>query len=255
MDYELPAFADQFQAIAPYYDEVMSVVPYRHWVQYLRKLFKRYGWKPEHILEVATGTGTVALLLAQEGYRVTGFDIAERMVEVARKKANEHGVGDRVTFLCQDATTLNLAQQFGMAICLFDSFNYILTAKGLQDAFSGIYRALVPGGGFIFDLNSEYALAKNLFSQDNLWDDEAEVKHVWTAKYNQRTRVATVDMQFYLPNGKTFREVHKERAHRHEDVIRFLREAGFEFLDAFDEYSLLPAGKRSERIFYVARRP
>jgi len=246
-------FADQFDAIAPYYDEVMSVVPYRQWVQYLKKIFKRFGWKPKRILDLATGTGSVALLLAAEGYHVTGIDIAPRMIDMAREKAARQGVKN-VAFLCQDATRLDVPGLFDAAVSLFDSLNYILTARALQQAFAGVYRHLKPGGSFIFDLNSEYALEKNLFSQDNLWDENAEVKHVWTAGYNKRTRMSTIDMQFYLPDGRTFREVHKERAHRHEDVKRFLAEAGFEFLDAYDAYSFLPAGRRSERIFYVVRK-
>jgi ubiquinone/menaquinone biosynthesis C-methylase UbiE len=247
-------FADQFDKVAQYYDEVMSVVPYNQWVQYLRRLLKRFGWKPRRLLDLATGTGTVALMLADHGYRVTGVDIAEPMLKVARRKAAQAGVGD-VEFLCQDATRLDLPQEFDVAVSLFDSLNYILTSRGLRDAFAGVYRALVPGGGFIFDLNSEYTLEHNLFSQDNMWDTEAEIKHVWKARYNARTRVATVDMVFYLPNGKVFREVHLERAHRHTDVMRYLREAGFEFLDAYDAYTFLPAGRRSERIFYVVRKP
>lgn len=251
-----PQFADQFRGIAPYYDEVMSVVPYRHWVQYLNKIFKRFQWKPDSILDIACGTGTVAFLLAEEGYQVTGVDISVEMITMAQRKALKHAAGKKTHFLCQDATRIELpAQSFDVAISLFDSFNYILTTRGVQDAFAGVFNTLRPGGGFIFDLNSEYTLEKNLFSQDNFWDDSAEVKHLWTASYNKKTRMSTIDMLFYLPNGATFREVHKERAHRHTEVIRFLRECGFEFLDAFDEYSFLPAGKRSERIFYVARRP
>ncbi|HEX2948415.1 MAG TPA: class I SAM-dependent methyltransferase [Armatimonadota bacterium] len=255
MSYDDLTYANQFNDIAPYYDEVMSVVPYKHWVQYLRKLFKHYGWKPKSILDIATGTGSVALLLAEEGYDVTGVDLSAQMIEIARIKAAKCDDGKTVNFLCQDATQLTVTEQFDAAISLFDSFNYILPAKGLQDAFANAFAAVTSGGLFIFDLNSEYALEKNLFSQDNLWDDTASVKHVWTSTYNKRTRIATVDMQFYLPNGKAFREVHKERAHRHADVIRFLREAGFEFLDAFDEYSFLPAGRQSERIFYISRKP
>lgn len=254
MDRTTLTYADQFDKVAPYYDEVMSVVPYHQWVQYLRRLLKRFGWKPRAILDLATGTGTVALLLAEMGYRVTGVDIAEPMLQVARRKAKDAGVGD-VSFLCQDATRLTLPEQYNLVISLFDSLNYILTGKGLRDAFAGVYRCLTPGGGFIFDLNSEYCLEHNLFTQDNLWDADAEVKHIWKARYNRRTRISTVDMLYYLPGGDIFREVHKERAHRHGDVLRFLRETGFEFLDAFDAYTFLPAGRRSERIFYVTRKP
>ncbi len=254
MDRHNVQFASQFEEIAPYYDEVMSVVPYVQWVTYLRRLMKRYGWTPRHILDLATGTGTVALLLAQEGYRVTGVDYSAPMLAVARRKAAEARV-DTVTFVEQDATALALPMEFGLTISLFDSLNYILTTHGLREAFAGVYRCLLPGGGFIFDLNSEYTLVHNLFSQDNLWDEHAEVKHIWTAGYNKRTRMSTIEMDFYLPNGKRFREVHKERAHRHNDVIRLLRETGLTFRDAFDAYSFLPAGPRSERIFYIAEKP
>lgn len=247
-------FADQFDKIAPYYDDVMSVVPYRQWVQYVRKIFKRFSWKPQRILDLATGTGAVALLLAQEGYHVTGVDIASRMVDIARVKAAQAGE-TRATFLCQDAARLELPGRFDAVISLFDSLNYILTAHALQQTFAGVFRHLEPGGGFIFDLNSEHALERNLFSQDNFWDEQAGVKHIWNAHYNPRTRIATVEMQFFLSDGRTFREVHKERAHRHTDVVRWLIDAGFDFLDAYDAYSFLPAGIRSERIFYVAKKP
>lgn len=246
--------ADQFRNIAPYYDDVMAVVPYKRWVQYLHRLFKRFGWRPRTVLDVATGTGTIALLLADEGFHVTGIDISEQMIVAARQRPQPQGVGE-VRFLCQDATRLEFHEEFDMAVSLFDSLNYILSQKKLCDAFRGVFAALRPGGGFIFDLNSEYALEHNLFSQDNFWDTDAQVKHVWTARYNKRTRMATVDMRFFLPDGTTFREVHKERAHRHQDVIRFLIDAGFVFLDAFDAYTFLPAGQGSERIFYVARKP
>ena len=247
-------FANQFDTLAPHYDEVMSVVPYRHWVQYLRRMMKRYGWKPHNILDIATGTGSVALLLAQAGFRVTGVDLSARMIDTARQKAAQSGVGEQLTFLTRDAAMLDFSEDFELAISLFDSLNYLLSTRSLQQAFAGVYRALRHGGGFIFDLNGEYALEHNLFSQDNLWDEETGVKHIWTARYDKKTRMATVEMQFFLADGRVFHEVHKERAHRHNDVITFLRAAGFEFLDAFDAYSFLPAGRRSERIFYVAKK-
>lgn len=249
-------FAEQFDAVAPYYDEIMSVVPYADWVRYLKRIMKQHGWaKAKDILDVATGTGTVALLLAEQGFRVVGVDIAPRMIEIAQQKAAQKRVGE-VSFLCQDATKLTLEKPyFDLAICLFDSVNYILTSQGVQKLFAGVLAALKPGGGFIFDMNSEYALEKNLFSQDNFWDESAKVKHLWTATYNMRTRMATVEMEYYLSDGRCFREVHKERAHRHSDVLAFLAVAGFTCLEAYDAYSFLPAGIRSERIFYVAHKP
>ncbi|MEI7832996.1 MAG: class I SAM-dependent methyltransferase [bacterium] len=249
-------FAEQFDAVASYYDEIMSVVPYAQWVKYLHRIMERHGWTAVHdILDVATGTGTVAFMLAEQGFRVLGVDIAPRMIEIAQQKAAQNRVGE-VSFLCQDATRLSLQKHdFDLAICLFDSLNYIITSHGIQQVFAGVYSVLKPGGGFIFDLNSEYTLEKNLFTQDNFWDEDAKVKHIWNASYNMRTRMATVEMEYYLPDGRCFREVHKERAHRHRDVLQFLAAAGFTGVEAYDAYSFLPAGIRSERIFYVAHKP
>ncbi|MHB9026548.1 MAG: class I SAM-dependent DNA methyltransferase [Armatimonadota bacterium] len=247
-------FARQYDEVAPYYDEVMAVVPYTQWVKYLQRLCRRYGWQPRDVLDLACGTGTVSLLLAEAGFRVTGVDLSEGMLQVARRKAATGGVGD-IAFLHHDATRLPFVEKFDLVVSLFDSLNYILTSKGLQDAFAGAYRGLRPGGGFIFDLNSEYSLVNNLFTQDNLWDEQAGLKYDWKAGYNDRTRMATIDMRFYLPDGRAFQEIHKERAHRHADVISFLERTGFEVLDAFDAYSFLPCGSRSERIFYIARKP
>lgn len=250
-----PPFADQFRSIAPYYDEVMASVPYTRWVRYLGKLLKRHDMAPQHILDVACGTGTVAFLLAEQGYQVTGIDLAPEMIAVAQQKATQTRTGtERVNFRIENATRLVLPEHYDLAISLFDSLNYILTTKGLHDAITCVWNALTPSGGFIFDLNSEYALRKNLFTQDNCWEDDAEIKHVWVARYNVRTRISHIDMEFYLSDGRSFREVHVERAHRHTDVLRFLTDTGFDVLATYDAYTLLPPGRRSERIFYVARK-
>jgi len=245
--------ANQYSKLGAVYDEVMAPVPYTEWVKYLRKIFKRYNYFPKSILDVACGTGTVSLLLDEKGYFVTGVDISGSMIAEAEKKSVR--CNSLTQFICQNACDMSFNNEFDAAISLFDSFNYILSSSDVKRAFGAVYNAVKPGGYFIFDLNSEYALKENFFTQDNFWDVEATVKHDWVAKYDNKTRIATVDMVFYLPNGETFTETHKERAHRHVEIIEWLQNCGFEFIDAFDEYSFLPVGKLSERIFYIAKKP
>jgi ubiquinone/menaquinone biosynthesis C-methylase UbiE len=250
-DHEL--FADQFDKLAPYYDEVMSVVPYRQWVQYIRRILAKFDFEPVDILDIACGTGSVEKYLVKKGYKVTGIDISPGMIKAANEKAMQYDM-QNVRFLVMDAAKMTFTEEFDLAISLFDSLNYVLSSKAIQDIFLSAYKSLRPGGYFIFDLNSEYALEKNLFTQDNYDDEMATVKHQWNASYNKKTRVATVEMFFYLPDGRVFKEIHKERAHRHLDIIHWLKDAGFHFVDAYDAYSFLPVGKRSDRIFYVVKK-
>src|SRR6266581_3862361 len=69
------------------------------------------------ILDVGTGTGRAALMLAREGGRVTAVDAAEEMLEVARRRAADERVP--VTFLRGDAHELQFDDRsFEVAVCL-----------------------------------------------------------------------------------------------------------------------------------------
>jgi len=67
-------------------------------------LAKLLGEKPLEILDVGTGTGVIALLLAEMGHKVTGIDLAEEMLVRAREKAGKMGIP--VNFLLGDAENI-----------------------------------------------------------------------------------------------------------------------------------------------------
>src|SRR6476646_4895631 len=73
--YPAPA-SPSFTAVARYYDLLMRDVPYRAWVRYLHQLLESHAFEPHRILDVACGTGTVAEMLARQGYEVAGIDIS-----------------------------------------------------------------------------------------------------------------------------------------------------------------------------------
>src|SRR5688500_10157042 len=112
----------QFTEVAEVYDSLMAVVPYRHWVDYIERLWERFESSPTTVLDLACGTGNVTLELARRGYRPTGVDNAAAMIRQAQAKQ-----GRGVEFLLQDARSLDLPQPFDACVSLFDSLNYILT--------------------------------------------------------------------------------------------------------------------------------
>jgi SAM-dependent methyltransferase len=229
----------------------MANVAYATWGDYLEEIFERLRISPRRILDVATGTGSVALLLAQRGYQVTGVDLSEPMLVQARRKAE--GLGLNLEFFRRDACELNLpARSFDAAISLYDSLNYILEPERLQRAFEGVAAALVPCGPFIFDLNTIYSFEQELFTQENL-APARPVRYRWRSRYDRSARIARVDMEFWTDDGNHFQETHYQRAHSVEEVTEMLERAGFATEALYEAYTLLPPGAKSERIFYVAR--
>src|SRR5436189_2679035 len=91
----------QFTDVAEVYDSLMAVVPYRHWVDYVERIWDHFATSPTTVLDLACGTGNVTLELARRGYQVTGVDNSEAMLRQARVKP--HPAGARpVPFLLQD---------------------------------------------------------------------------------------------------------------------------------------------------------
>jgi SAM-dependent methyltransferase len=241
----------QFKRIAAYYDDLMAGVPYNLWVEYLTGILKRMDYSPGNVLDVACGTGNVSELLADRGHKVVGADIAPDMIEVARSK--ESGVEYHI----QDMAELDLGgRKFDLAISLFDSLNYITDPARLAQAIKRVGEHLVDGGVFIFDVNTEYALAHHFFDQANLASHHYP-NYVWNSEYDHSTRICTVNMTFrVIENGENveFKEVHLQRAHSLEEITTMLIDAGFEVVDIFHAYKFRRPSRRSDRVFYVARK-
>jgi len=242
---------DAFTKVAPYYDRLMAGVPYGEWVDYLERLFQELDASPETVLDLATGTGQVAVLLARRGYRVTGVDVSDAMLAVARDKSRQAGLD--IAWLHQSAADLDLpARSFDAVVCLYDSLNYLTEPVDLAACFSGVRRCLRPQGVFIFDLNTVHALEAELFSQQDT--TSSSLRYRWTSKFDRKTGLSRIEMDFWVPGGERFSEVHCQRAYPVDDVVAMLEAARLEVQGLYEAYMLLPPGPLSSRIFYAARR-
>jgi SAM-dependent methyltransferase len=242
--------AGAFELIGPYYDQLMSSVPYQDWVDYIERLLRRFDVHPRRVLDLACGTGKVGAELAHRGYAALGVDVSEGMVRIAAREG-------RLPAAVQDARALGIrAGAFDLVVSLYDSLNYILQPKGLLATFRGVRHALRPDGWFIFDLNTIRALALELFTQDNLRSDDA-LLYSWRSHWDARARVCTVDMWFrWRGEGadREFREVHRQRGYEDAEVKHLVREAGMEVRAVFEAYGFEPLTPYSTRAFYIVHR-
>ena len=246
--------ASQFDKIAFLYDELMSGVPYRSWVAYVRRVLKRFGCRPRTVLDLCCGTGSVSLLLAEEGCQVAGADISPAMIALARRRAEEKGLA--IDYYVQNATSLRLGRRFDLIVSLFDSLNYILESSALQEAFYRASEHLDPAGLLIFDMNTELALAAGLFDQSNL-GSKSSLIYNWRSSYDLAARICRVQMDFAYKRGaaeERIKVVHYQRAYDIEEIVDMLRSAGLQPLAVYHAYTFRKATGHSDRAFYVARK-
>lgn len=113
------------------------------------------------MLDVATGTGFVALLLTELGHEVTGVDASEPMLARARAKAAEGGVA--VTFV------EGVTEKLPFADASFDAVtarHFIWTVLEPERAFAEWRRVLAPGGLLIADVSLNPHVAGHHYAED-----------------------------------------------------------------------------------------
>ena len=90
---------DAYHALAASYDRLTNDVDYHAIVAFYRQVLQKEGLQPRTAADLACGTGSVALLLAEMGLRVTGVDMSEEMLTVAQQRACQQG--NMPLFVCQ----------------------------------------------------------------------------------------------------------------------------------------------------------
>lgn len=134
-----------FDHIAPRYDLLNRILSFgidKRWREKAVRMVVEDD--PNRLLDVATGTGDLAIAAAEAGDgTVTGVDIAEQMLEVGRKKIERLGLQDRIALQTGDAESLPFADaSFDAAMVAFGVRNFEDLHLGLRE----IARVLAPGG-------------------------------------------------------------------------------------------------------------
>ncbi len=112
------------------------------------------------LLDLCCGTGQLALYFLERGYRVTGIDLSEPMLDCARANTSMFVQAGQARFVQGDASSYTLDTPVGLAVSSFDALNHLPSLDALRDCFACTHAATVPGGTFIFDLNTRAGLQR-----------------------------------------------------------------------------------------------
>lgn len=150
---------EMFDNIAPTYDRlnhIMSLNIDRIWRRRVMRIIRRA--KPQRIMDVATGTGDLAIAMARKvnEAHILGVDLSEEMLSEARKKIKRLELEKRITLEKGDAENLTMvaSESVDAATVAFGVRNFENIERGLSE----IYRTLRPGGKLVV---LEFSMPKN----------------------------------------------------------------------------------------------
>jgi SAM-dependent methyltransferase len=223
---------------------------------YLRDLLRQHPLSGRTMLDLACGTGTLALMLAERGWQVLGIDRSAAMLDEAERKAAEHDEELDLRFQQGDMRDFTITQPVDLVTCCYDTLNYLTDEADLRRCFRAVARALLPDGLFCFDLATDYFL-KHYWQGVELEEFDAGTQ-IMQSHYDHASGFSTLVLTGFIEvtpgQYRRFREVHVERGYPQALVCACLAEAGFVVEAVYDCFTMQPPNERSLREMFVARR-
>ncbi|MBW3518152.1 bifunctional demethylmenaquinone methyltransferase/2-methoxy-6-polyprenyl-1,4-benzoquinol methylase UbiE [Flavobacterium sp. NKUCC04_CG] len=140
--------AQMFDTISGKYDRLNRIISLGNDVKWRKKVLKLVAdTNPNRVLDIATGTGDLAILMAEtKATQIIGLDISAGMLEVGKEKIKEKNLNDRIEMVLGDSENLPFEDNYFDAITVaFGVRNFETLEKGLAE----ILRVLKPGGIFV----------------------------------------------------------------------------------------------------------
>ena len=244
---------DTYRNLAASYDRLTNDVDYEATVAFYMEILRREGIAPRSVVDLACGTGSVTAILAKMGYPVLGVDMSEEMLTEAFSKTMDLDPMPR--FVCQKLQELYLPRAVDMAVCALDSLDYITDPDDCKEAIRRVYKALNPGGIFIFDVNTPEKL--RAMDGQVFLDEDDDVYCVWRGEFDNDTNICTYWMDLFQRQGKTWNrsyEEHREYAYSEVQLREYLKAAGFTHIEVYADRKFEAPREGEQRIYFKARK-
>ncbi|MAU63047.1 MAG: bifunctional demethylmenaquinone methyltransferase/2-methoxy-6-polyprenyl-1,4-benzoquinol methylase UbiE [Flavobacteriaceae bacterium] len=128
---------NMFNAISIEYDFINKLITFGNDIKWRKKVYEiAKESMPKRVLDIATGTGDIALELANiEGAKIIGLDISEKMLDLGRQKILKQNLSDKIDLISGDAESLAYSNNYFDVITIgFGVRNFQNLIKGLDES-------------------------------------------------------------------------------------------------------------------------
>ena len=243
-----------FNSYGKYYDIIYADKDYEKECDFLEEIFRKYStFMPHRILDGGCGTGSHAVPLAKRGYEITGIDLSEEMINVAKEKAKRNGAN--IEFQTMDLRTFQLNKKFDAAICMFAVINYLTNNNDLPKTISNIRSHIKKNSLFIFDF--WYGPAVLAISPTHriktVEKDGLKITRFADPHLNRSAHTCDVNYHFLVTKENVVlyegNEKHQIRYYFPEEIKQCLQESSFKLIKLCP--FLEPNGMPSEKTWNV----
>ena|GEM_PF-313962 len=234
-----------YSAIAEIYPHIMRSIDYEKWADYIYQISKEVKKKNISVLELAGGTGNIALNLSSRIKNIIISDLSFSML--SRQKDSQ------LLKICCDMKSLPFKKKFDFIFSTFDSVNYINKKENIIKLLDAISNCLTDNGIYTFDVSLE----KNSMKYEKYLNRRGKVNGVVFQQrsfFDKRTRIHYNHFELTLANGKKVEEIHKQKIYSFEDYFNFIENTDFYVYKCFKAFTFENANADTERVQFILKK-
>lgn len=248
--------SQNFKLYSQYYDLLYKDKPYHAETDYLSTLIQQNLPAAKSIIELGSGTGKHASLLAEKGYQILGLERSPEMVEIANLIANE-----KISFQIADISNFEIGQSFDIALSLFHVISYLTDNNTLINTFNRVKKHLNTDGLFIFDVWHSPAVYAQIPEKrvKTLKNDDIEIIRYAHPIIDAERNIVEVNYTIEaksLHNGQTdiIEEKHPMRHFNRPEIELLAYATGFEVLHSEEFLSKAPPSEETWGVCYILKK-
>lgn len=252
-----------FGAYSQYYDLLYKDKNYAAETAYIKRLLNRHAPGARALLELGSGTGKHATLLAEQGYSVHGIErSADMLAECLRRRSEQAAeISNRLSFAEGDIRSFRDSGAYDAVLSLFHVVSYLTTNADLKAVFKNAADRLKPGGVFIFDVwyGPTVLNLKPETRVKRLEDDRIKVVRLAEPEIHLDRNCIDVNYHVMIRDKQSgelteLHETHNMRYLFTPEIELFLDLAGLELVEREEWLTGAPPGETTWGVCYVARR-
>ena len=204
------------------------------------------------VLELACGTGRIAIPLAVKGAQVTGIDNCQSMIDQAQR--NSRGAGVDIEWIVGDMRSFDLGRDdFGLVVLAFNGINSLLTLEDALSCLRSARKHLAPNGRLVLDtfLASPERLAAEDLQIDYVLPDDAKITIKARRSYDPAAQIRSLDLAVSSTTGETGADRQDVHVYYPSELSLLVSQADFDVVAIYGGYDQRRLDALSRRCIFV----
>ncbi len=202
------------------------------------------------VVDLGCGRGRHAIPLSRRGYRVTGVDLSDKMLRLARARAAREGIS--IEWVRGDMREFVRPGAFDACFSLFTSFGYFCDEEN-QKVLENVSRSLREGGILLLDLrNAQKGLSGEEDLETTMTVPAGELR--LRVRFDHATGRARAEHELTRPDGIRICSAFDVRIYSEAELEEMLRRAGMRVAAVHGSLDGAPFTRGAERMVVIARR-